>query len=353
MLKKGYANHCLKCTDAISEVNMSEIGDAKDFVNRVQYAEKTEKKSTPSSPKGEKALTTSSESNEVAIESGQVSQYAYYRRGYAATSKTIETLPSGRYDILADNKCTYVMPMLKPSGILFDLPEMRSDDVIKIVQTFLDSEKDYKEGNDFVLGGARYTTGIMMFGVAGSGKSCTIQIVNKKLIELGGIVFYANISPGYVMTWFNHFSRIEPNRKSVVILEDIDTLIETYGESDYLAMLDSTQALNNVLFIATTNYPEKLDPRIYNRPGRFSHVIKVGLPTPAAREAYLKAILKNHRDVNYIVENTDGFTIDHLNALVNAVYREKKNMEDEIERLRLLWKVPKANEKSMGIGIGK
>ena len=104
-----------------------------------------------------------------------------------------------------------------------------------------------------------------------------------------------------------------------------------------------------MLFIATTNYPERLDPRIYNRPGRFSHVIKIGYPGPAARRAYLKAILKNHRDVEYIVENSGGFSIDHLTALINAVYREKKQIGDEILRLRTLFRMPQAEEKSLGI----
>jgi SpoVK/Ycf46/Vps4 family AAA+-type ATPase len=174
--------------------------------------------------------------------------------------------------------------------------------------------------------------------------------VANKLVERGGIVFHASINPGHVTSFLTDFSKIEEDRKSIVILEDIDSLIETWGESAYLEMLDSAKSINNVLFIATTNYPEKLDPRIYNRPGRFSHVIKIGLPGNAAREAYLKAILKNHRDVSEIVEKTNGFTIDHLTALVNAVYREKKNLRHEIERLRTLFKVPKADN-SRPIGI--
>ena len=80
-------------------------------------------------------------------------------------------------------------------------------------------------------------------------------------------------------------------------------------------------------------------------------MVKIGLPTPKAREAYLKAILKNHRDVAEIVKNTNGFTIDHLTALINSVYREKKELYNEMERLRTLFKMPKAGEKK-AIGIG-
>ncbi len=190
-------------------------------------------------------------------------------------------------------------------------------------------------------------------GPGGSGKSSCIKIASKKLIERGGTVFYSSGNPAITTMWLEGFARIEPERKSIVILEDLDSLIDNYGEAMYLEMLDSAKSIDNVLFIATTNYPEKLDPRIYNRPGRFSHIMKVGAPTPKMREAFLKAILKNHKDVEEIVSKSSGFTIDHLNSLVNSIYREKKELSVEIERLRTLFNVPKSDERTMGFGIGR
>lgn len=283
---------------------------------------------------------------------GQPNQYALYGPGYMATTPTVKTLPPGMYDVQSDNRGVFVVPALPPSGLLLELPEMRSEEVIKVVDNFWESESDYKEGNEFVVGGAQFKAGVMIYGPPGSGKSCTIKLVSKKLIERGGTVFFSSGHPAVTMRWLEDFARVEKNRKSIVILEDIDSLIHNYGESNYLEMLDSAKTINNVLFIATTNYPEHLDPRIYNRPGRFSHVIKIGLPAEATRRAFLKAILKNHRDVEEIVAHTKGFTIDHLSALINAVYREKKDLQKELARLRTLFRVPKSDEKTMGIGMG-
>jgi len=280
---------------------------------------------------------------------GQPTQYSQYGPGFKPTTDTIPSLKSGVYDIDYDDNGVFVTPTLPPSGLLLELPEMRSEAVISVIQQFWDSEKDYKEGNEFVKGGAQYKAGIMLYGPPGSGKTSTIKIVCKKLIERDGVVFHCSRNPSLALNFLTSFARIEKDRKCIVIFEDIDSLIDVYGESGYLEILDSAKSIDNVMFIATTNYPEKLDPRIYNRPGRFSHVIKIGLPTKDARRAFLQAVLKDHRDVELIVRESDGFTVDHLASLINGVYREKKELSGELQRLRNLFKIPKSgNEKSIG-----
>ena len=334
-------------------LDSTELDDAKEFSEVIeQLADiiKPNNNKTPTSNNAESAAVE--QPLQEISKHGAVTQYALYGAGYTATTPTVKSLPSGCYDISSDNKCVYAVPAMAPAGLLLELPEMRSEFVLDIVERFWNSEKDYKEGNEFVIGGAAFKAGALIYGPPGSGKTCTIKIISNKLVQRGGTVFYGSgCSPGTVASFLDDFCRVEPNRKSIVILEDIDSLIEHYGESQYLEMLDSAKTIDNVLFIATTNYPEKLDPRIYSRPGRFSHVVKIGLPTNKAREAYLKAILKNHRDVEEIVAGTNGFTIDHITALVNGTYREGKNLHDEMERLRTLFKVPKADEKKQ-IGIG-
>lgn len=331
----------------------SELDDAKEFAEASENGKpEPAGRSRALAPKGEEVWETESDKDEP--KPGAPSQYALFADGYMPTTPTVKHLPPGCYNIIATQQGIYAAPTPKPSGILLELPEMRSERVISIVETFWASEKDYKLGNDFVIGGAQYKAGIMIFGPPGTGKSCTIKLVSNKLVELGGTVFYASGRPSTISSFLNEFTQIERDRKCIVILEDIDSLISNFGESDYLEMLDSAKTIDNVLFIATTNYPERLDPRIYNRPGRFSHMVKIGLPKAAARRAYLKAILKKHDHVETIVDNTEGFTIDHLTAIVNAVYREKKELLPEIERLRTLFKVPRADEsKPLGISNSK
>jgi energy-coupling factor transporter ATP-binding protein EcfA2 len=297
-------------------------------------------------------ITDSSDDDSEVVTPGKLTQYNLYKAGYSATTSTVNSLPAGCYDINQDSNATYAEPSQKSNGILHDLPDMKSNDVIKIVENFWASEDDYKLGNEFVIGGQRFKAGIMLYGPPGSGKSSVIKILSNKLVEKGGVVFFASSHPAVVTKWLDDFSRVEKDRKCIVILEDIDSLIENYGEARYLEMLDSAKTIDNTLFIATTNYPEKLDPRIYSRPGRFSHVVKIGLPTADARRAFLKATLKNHKDVEKIIAGTDNFTIDHLNSLINSCYREKKDLDEQIERLRSLFKVPKSDDGRPSVGIG-
>lgn len=328
---------------------MSEIEDAAEWA---QAAEQFKPEENNNKTRRNRDRSPEFSDDDTAPQPGVPNQYALYGQGYMATTPTIKSLQPGCYDIQNDNRGVFVVPALPPSGLLLELPEMRSEEVIRVVDNFWNSEGDYKDGNEFVVGGAMFKSGIMIYGPPGSGKSCTIKLVSKKLIERGGTVFFSSGHPTVTMNWLGDFARVEPNRKSIVILEDIDSLIANYGEAQYLEMLDSAKTINNVLFIATTNYPEHLDPRIYNRPGRFSHVIKIGLPGDATRKAYLEAILKNHRDVPTIVAESKGFTIDHLTALVNAVYREKKELQTELKRLRTLFRVPKSDGDGRQMGIG-
>lgn len=337
---------------------MSELDDADDFIEEASRYEQEAPKMSEAEQAFRRYLNSDEDSAEESDQSAKENphgscQYARYGSGFRPMTSTIPRLPAGSYDIESDsNVGVFVTPTLPPNGLLLNLPEMRSDTILKLVQRFWDSEKDYKEGNEFVVGGAAFKSGVMIYGPAGSGKSCTIKLVSRKLIEDDGIVFYGNGHPNHLFSFLSEFARVEPNRKCIVILEDIDALIQRFSDSLYLDMLDSARSIDNVLFIATTNYPHLLDPRIYNRPGRFTHVVKVGMPTPAAREAYLKAILKNHRDVEKIVKESEGFSIDHLSALVNAVYREKKDLDQEMKRLRKLFIAPKTDEPRQGLGFG-
>lgn len=54
--------------------------------------------------------------------------------------------------------------------------------------------------------------------------------------------------------------------KSLLILEDLDSLLTDQNRSFFLNELDGFAANEGIVTIASTNHPERLDPAISNRP---------------------------------------------------------------------------------------
>ncbi|MFK5088309.1 AAA family ATPase, partial [Klebsiella pneumoniae] len=76
-------------------------------------------------------------------------------------------------------------------------------------------------------------------------------------------------------------------------MEDIDATLEIYNESTVINLLDGVDRVDKIVFLATTNYPEKLGTRIMNRPSRFDKRFKVGYPTDNTRKIYLEHLIQD------------------------------------------------------------
>ena len=136
--------------------------------------------------------------------------------------------------------------------------------LIAEVHKFWGLREQFKNGNDLAFGGYLHKRGYMLFGPPGSGKTSTVKFLSNDIVKMGGIVIYADCEPHNVGHMIGAVSVIEPDKQMIVVLEDFDSLIENYGEANYLSLLDGESSTDNTLFLATTNYPSRLDPRIYN-----------------------------------------------------------------------------------------
>lgn len=279
-------------------------------------------------------------------------QWSYNGPGYVPVSQTSKQIPPSIYEIKEINRLITIVPKGIRTDKLIRLPDSKSEDLIKQVQNFWNLKKEFKEGNEDIYGGYLHKRGYMLYGPPGSGKTSTAHFIMQGIVERGGIVLLGNTHPSYLSSAMSNVSEVEPNREMVVILEDFDDLIQNYGEAKYLSILDGEDNIDNVLFIATTNYPSRLDPRVYNRPGRFNDVVKIGMPNADARRVYLSTKLKKHDLVEKIVAMTEGFSIDHMKALVQSVFLEKKDLEKEVLRLQKLFIAPKDDQGALkGVGI--
>ena len=259
---------------------------------------------------------------------------------YRAAARTVANLPSGVYKIEQDEAGLYLQLQNVISDNIVELPETANTHVLSGMKKFWTRKSRYEKF------GFVYKRGVLLWGPPGSGKSVTINLLMKELISLNGIVLLCG-HPEFLAHMLQRIRQMEPDRPIIVVLEDIDEIIEKHGEHSILSMLDGENQIANVVYIATTNYPERLGARIVNRPSRFDERIKVGMPSEAARKAYLKfataemAAEMNEGDLDKWVRDTENFSIAHLRELVAAVYCLDQEYKVTLKRLRSMCDKPK------------
>jgi len=167
-------------------------------------------------------------------------------------------------------------------------------------------------------------------------------LVCQDVIKRDGVVFKFNIYPSEFIEGIREFREIQPNTPLVVLLEDIDSIIEMYSESEVLNILDGVENIEKVVFLATTNFPENLGSRILNRPSRFDKRFKMPPPKKASRKLYFDSILdeetiaKYEIDVDKWVNDTDGMSVAHLKELFIAVCILDDKYESAIKNLKTM-----------------
>lgn len=238
-------------------------------------------------------------------------------RVFIPTSNTCPVLPPAYYEVKSSNMVgTYFEKIPVLSEGLLRFPDSKSDKVLDEIEKFWDREHMFRQY------GIAYKRGIILYGPPGGGKSCTIQLVCVDVIARKGVVVKWT-NPSLLSGGLRILREIQPNIPIVVLMEDMDSIIEDHSESDVLNMLDGVDRIDKVVFLATTNYPERLGARIINRPSRFDKRIKIGNPNEAARKMYLEHLFSKNGakadDMDRWVKDTDKLSLAHLKELFVAV----------------------------------
>ena len=262
--------------------------------------------------------------------------------------KSVKKLPAGFYEMYRDPYGTYLELKTTMSDELYILPSDEMKEIIEDIKNFWNNKKSY-ENYKFV-----HKRGILMYGKPGNGKSGIIQLISKYLIEeQDGIII--NITNADKLSQYDsivgQLREIEPNRPLIVILEDLDAMIDedSWIISTALNLLDGVKQIGNVVYIATTNYPEKLEDRITNRPSRFDRKYEIPLPNTAIRKEYIKCKLTSSDlekiNLNIWVSETEGMSLAHLKELIISVIVLNNTFEDSINRLNGMKKSTKTEIK--------
>jgi energy-coupling factor transporter ATP-binding protein EcfA2 len=262
--------------------------------------------------------------------------------------KTHEQLPSGLYN------CVYVDGI----GSALRKQDLNTDDLLVLPEK--NSEKIFAEfekfwtparKDNFKKFGFLYKRGFLLWGPPGSGKTSLINLMMKTIIQRYNGIIVIIENPNIASGCLNMVRKNEPDRPLITIMEDLDALVDNYGESEYLALLDGAEQINNVIHIGTTNYPQKLDKRFVDRPSRFDTVVKIGMPGWDAREAYFKAKLSDkaidwwdEQELEKWTRLSKGLSVAHMREMIISVCCLEQNIDDVVERLRKMHNIKLSSE---------
>ena len=164
-----------------------------------------------------------------------------------------------------------------------------------------------------------YRRGVLLYGEPGNGKTSLIRYVGAKLPNIAAILLRANadFDTDSLAEAFGMWKQMAP---AVLVIEDLTAVLANVNLSTLLNLLDGVdrKTTGGLMLIASTNHPDKLDPALSNRPGRFDVVMELPPPDESQRDAFLRSRLLEIDSATIVaaVDDLAGVSFAHLEEVV-------------------------------------
>lgn len=254
---------------------------------------------------------------------------------YQVVGEIRKDLPPDVYDIHVSNRGLFFVPANFSPGDIIRFSDATIDQVIADIEEFWRSRQRFDKFE------FPYKRGILLHGPAGTGKTCAVKLILQDIVRRGGIgIRVDNVS--HFVAAMTHLRSIQPNTPVVAVMEDLDELLCNNNLSQMLNVLDGLSGFENIVYLATTNYPEELEERISNRPNRFDRRFEISFPNAPMREQYIVYLAAkdpvvqtglSNTTLQHWVSDTSGMTLAHIRDLVISVFVYKNSYEEAIGRL--------------------
>lgn len=237
-------------------------------------------------------------------------------------------LPAGIYSIIQDDAGTiYAKSMEVKTDLLLDLPDTITTKVLGEIEEFWQPEvrERFKRRNKV------YKRGVLLYGAPGVGKTASVIRVSQEMVKRGGIVLF-NTRPHLVKQAVDSFRLLNPEAPVLVTWEEFD---EYCDSAETLTLLDGQAQLDNVTYLATTNYIDDIPDRIKKRSRRFASVIEVTNPNKQARKMYFtKNLFEDEQHLaDELAEATEGFNFDGMSEMIIDVFCLGMSIGDAKEKV--------------------
>jgi len=246
---------------------------------------------------------------------------------------------------------------IEPSSlreIMVEIPRVSWEDVgglEDIKEKLRDSvERPIEDPESFIKMGVEPSKGILLYGPPGTGKT----LLAKAIANESDANFISIKGPELLSKWVGEsekairevFKKARQTAPSIVFLDELDALAPKRGETasegtidrvvnQLLTSLDGIERTTDVIIIAATNRPDKIDDALL-RAGRFDHHLSIPVPDRQARRKIFEVHTKNMPlasdvDMGHLVDNTESFVGADIESVCRgAGLKAIKEGSDEI-----------------------